>query len=188
MPTSAASPAGGAKIEDADAVIVGSYVPKAWRSAAGSRRSRPAPPPFTTSTRRHPAKLARGDHEYLSPESHSPDTTSICPSPAGRRSILERSYGAPAARRVYCSVDPGAYRPLACPHRLDVPDLGTYSPDRQPTLESLLLAPRPPRPDLRFVSPGPQYPGDIEWPAKVERIERLPAHDHAPSTRPRASP
>ena len=29
-----------------------------------------------------------------------------------------------------------------------------------------------------FVVAGPQYPGDIDWPSNVERIEHLPPADH----------
>jgi spore maturation protein CgeB len=65
------------------------------------------------------------------------------------------------------------------PQRWDLSYLGTYSPDRQPTLERLLLAPARAMPDRRFVVAGPQYPAEIEWPANVERIEHCPPADHA---------
>jgi spore maturation protein CgeB len=65
------------------------------------------------------------------------------------------------------------------PKRWDLSYLGTYSPDRQPTLEKLLIEPARQMPDRRFVVAGPQYPSDIEWPANVERIEHLPPSEHA---------
>lgn len=91
---------------------------------------------------------------------------------------LERQYGSPAARPLYCSVDAERYRPLDSPARWDLSYLGTYSPDRQPTLERLLIEPARCAPDRRLVVAGPQYPADIDWPANVERIEHLPPAKH----------
>ena len=65
------------------------------------------------------------------------------------------------------------------PVRWDLSYLGTYSDDRQPTLDRLLLEPARQRPDLKFVVAGPQYPASIDWPANVERIEHCPPADHA---------
>jgi spore maturation protein CgeB len=56
--------------------------------------------------------------------------------------------------------------------------LGTYSRDRQPTLERLLLEPARRAPDLRFCVAGPQYPADIDWPANVERLQHVPPAEH----------
>jgi spore maturation protein CgeB len=77
-------------------------------------------------------------------------------------------------------VDPTLYpaEPEA-PKRWDLGYLGTYSDDRQPTLDALLLEPARRRPDLRFVVAGPLYPATIDWPPNVERIEHLPPADHA---------
>ena len=91
---------------------------------------------------------------------------------------LEQQYGSPAARPLYCSVDAERYRPMDSPARWDLSYLGTYSPDRQPTLERLLIEPARRAPDRRFVVAGPQYPADIDWPANVERIEHLPPAEH----------
>jgi spore maturation protein CgeB len=76
-------------------------------------------------------------------------------------------------------VDPDAYRPQHLPVRWDLGYLGTYSDDRQPALERLLLEPARRRPELRFVVAGPQYPDSIAWPDNVERIEHLPPSEHA---------
>jgi spore maturation protein CgeB len=57
--------------------------------------------------------------------------------------------------------------------------LGTYSADRQPTLERLLVAVARAHPERRFAVAGPQYPAEIDWPANVERIEHLPPAEHA---------
>jgi spore maturation protein CgeB len=56
--------------------------------------------------------------------------------------------------------------------------LGTYSTDRQPTLERLLIEPAESL-EATFVVAGPQYPPDIVWPCNVERIEHLAPSEHA---------
>ncbi len=93
--------------------------------------------------------------------------------------FLEEHYRSPAARPLYCSVDPALYHPTGAEIRWDLSYLGTYSPDRQPTLERLLIEPARALPHRRFVVAGPQYPDDIDWPANVERIAHLPPADHA---------
>ncbi|MDB5414863.1 MAG: glycosyltransferase [Rubritepida sp.] len=71
-----------------------------------------------------------------------------------------------------------AYRPVDVERRWDLSYLGTYSADRQPVLERLLIEPARRAPELRFVVAGPQYPADIAWPANVERLEHVPPADH----------
>ena len=163
----------------ADAVIVGSYVPDGiavgqWvqRHARGTACFYDIDTPVTL------AALAEGRCEYLSPELIGGYDIYFSFTGGPTLGQLEREFGAPLARALYCSVDIARYRPLDVPQRWDLSYLGTYSPDRQPTLEKLLLAPARARPDLRFVVAGPQYPDDIDWPANVERIEHLPPAEH----------
>jgi spore maturation protein CgeB len=92
---------------------------------------------------------------------------------------LRQDFGARRPHALYCAVDEARYGPIASLVRWDLGYLGTYSPDRQPALELLLLEPARLLPELRFVVVGPQYPGDIDWPANVERIEHLPPSEHA---------
>ncbi len=93
---------------------------------------------------------------------------------------LEREFGSPRARPLLCSVDPVAYAPDAGdadrPFRLGY--MGTYSDDRQPGLETLLLAPARDRPADQFIVAGPQYPANIVWPGNVARVEHLPPGEH----------
>ena len=167
------------EIRDGDAVIVGSYVPEGvavGRYVQGTARGVTAF--YDIDTPVTLAKLERGDFEYLSPELIPGYDLylSFTGGPTLRR--IERQYGAPAARALYCSVDPECYRPLDLPKRWDLTYLGTYSDDRQPTLEELLIEPALRLPQMRFCVAGPQYPGDIDWPANVERIEHLPPAGH----------
>jgi spore maturation protein CgeB len=82
------------------------------------------------------------------------------------------------ARPLYCSVDPELHRPEQRPLRWDLGYLGTYSDDRQPPLERLMLDPARKAPDMKFVVAGPLYPESIEWPDNCKRIAHLPPDRH----------
>lgn len=167
------------EITAADAVIVGSYVPEGvevgrfvQRIAGGVTAFYDIDTPVTL------AKLERGDFEYLSPEIIPGYDVYLSFTGGPSLRHLERYYRSPAARALYCSVDPAAYPPLDVPERWALSYLGTYSPDRQPVLERLLVEPARRLPQLRFVVAGPQYPAEIGWPANVERIDHVPPAGH----------
>jgi len=168
------------EIATADAVVIGSYVPEGvavaelvQREAGGVTAFYDIDTPVTL------AKLAAGDHEYLAPDAIPGFDLylSFTGGPTLRR--LERQLGARSAHALYCSVDPRLYAPAEAARRWDLGYLGTYSPDRQPVLDRLLLEPARRAPHRRFVVAGPLYPADIEWPRNVERIEHLPPAEHA---------
>src|SRR4051812_49151506 len=167
------------EIRSAETVIVGSYVPEGvavgrfvQQTALGVTAFYDIDTPVTL------AKLAAGDEEYLSADLIAGYDLylSFTGGPTLRR--LERTYGSPAARALYCSVDAEAYRPRPGPQKWDLSYLGTYSADRQPTVERLLLEPARRAPHLRFCVAGPQYPSGIAWPPNVERIEHVPPAEH----------
>jgi spore maturation protein CgeB len=167
------------EVAAADAVIVGSYVPDgvavgrwALEAARGVVAFYDIDTPVTL------AKLAAGDTEYLSAELIADYDLYLSFTGGPTLQMLEGRYGSPAARALYCSVDADAYRPTGAARRWDLSYLGTYSLDRQPTLERLLLEPARRAPDLRFCVAGPQYPADIDWPANVERLEHVPPAQH----------
>lgn len=166
-------------VAEADVVIVGSYVREGvavgeWvcATAGGVKAFYDIDTPVTL------AKLGRRDHEYLAPAliRHFDLYLSFTGGPTLLR--LEQEFGAPLARALYCCVDERLYRPCATPLRWDMGYLGTYSEDRQPKLEELLLRPARAMTDRSFVVAGPQYPAGIDWPANVARIEHLPPSDH----------
>lgn len=166
-------------IAAADAVIIGSYVPDG--TAVGrlvQARARGVTAFYDIDTPVTLAMLARGEHEYLSPALIPGYDVYLSFTGGPTLGRIERDYGSPAARPLYCSVDPDVYRPLEIPKSWDLSYLGTYSPDRQPTLERLLIEPARRRPELRFVVAGPQYPADIAWPANVARIDHVAPADH----------
>lgn len=166
-------------VSEADVVIVGSYVPEgvdagAWaiETATGVTAFYDIDTPVTL------AKLAGGDHEYLRPDliPRYDLYLSFTGGPTLRR--IEREYGSPAARALYCSVDPDAYRPRETETRWDLGYLGTHSEDRQPGLDLRLTEPARRWRAGRFVVAGPQYPDSIDWPENVERIDHLPPEKH----------
>ena len=170
----------GAAIADANAVIVGSYVPDGV--AIGTfvqERARGVVGFYDIDTPVTLAKLARGDFEYISPRCIPGYDVYLSFTGGPTLEYIEDRYGSPAARPLYCSVDPSRYRPTGTPKRWDLSYLGTYSDDRQPTLEALLLEPARALPNHRFVVAGPLYPDDIAWPDNVERIAHLPPSEHA---------
>ena len=166
-------------VEEADAVLIGSYVPDgvavgrwAQKTAQGIVAFYDIDTPVTL------AKLERGDEEYLTPALIPGYDVYFSFTGGPTLEWLESRYGSPAARALHCSVDADAYTPLPTPKRWDLSYLGTYSPDRQPTLERLLLEPARRAPSLRFVVAGPQYPDGIAWPGNVERRHHVPPAEH----------
>lgn len=167
------------EVSAADAVIVGSYVPDGVKVGLWAQRAAPGRACFyDIDTPVTLAKLERGDHEYLSPEIIPGYAIYFSFTGGPTLTRLERRYGSPTALPLYCSVDTDTYRPLGLEPRWDLSYLGTYSPDRQPTLDRLLLQVARQCPERRFVIAGPQYPDDIDWPVNVERIDHLPPAEH----------
>jgi spore maturation protein CgeB len=174
----------GEELRRADAVILGSYVPEGV--AAGELLARLVSPGsvlafYDIDTPVTLAKLERGDYEYLSPGliGHFDLYLSFTGGPTLAR--IEREFGCPRARAFYCMVDPDLYRPAeegAQRVRFDLGYLGTYSADRQPPLERLMLEPARERPQGRYIVAGPQYPAEIRWPRAVRRLEHLPPALH----------
>lgn len=167
------------EIVGADAVMVGSYVPDGievgrWvqQQARGTVCFYDIDTPVTL------AALERGTCEYLSPELVPGYDIYFSFTAGPTLKKLEQEFGSPRARPLHCTADTTSYVPLDVPKRWDLSYLGTYSDDRQSTLERLLIEPARARPKLRFAVAGPQYPDHIEWPANVERIEHVAPADH----------
>ncbi|WP_309084775.1 glycosyltransferase [Chelativorans sp.] len=167
-------------IRNADAVIIGSYVPEGI--AVINRVAEMRPRLFCFYDIDTPVTLAalrRGKEEFLARRQVPLFDIYFSFSGGGVLDILEGEFGARHAEALYCSVDEDAYAPTGETPRWDLGYLGTYSPDRQPVLERLLIEPARRLPEKRFVVAGPQYPDDIDWPENVERIAHLPPEAHA---------
>jgi spore maturation protein CgeB len=169
----------GAAVRDADAVIVGSYVPDGvavgeWVVAT----ARGVPVFYDIDTPVTLAALRRGDCAYLTRELVRAYRLYLSFSGGPVPERIEDELGSPCARAFHCLVDPDAYPVIDTPRRWDLGYLGTYSEDRQETLDRLLLEPARRQLGLRCVVAGPQYPPTIDWPRNVERIEHLAPGDH----------
>ncbi|NLD42682.1 MAG: glycosyltransferase [Chloroflexi bacterium] len=166
-------------VREADLVMVGSYAPQGvavgeWvlGTARGLTAFYDIDTPVTLAT------LARGECEYVAPAQIPRYGLYLSFTGGPLLERLEREYGAQAARPLYCAVDPEAHHPVECAARWDLGYMGTYSADRQPTLERLLLEPARRWPSGRFVVAGSQYPEEIAWPPAVERIAHLAPEEH----------
>lgn len=170
----------GARIASADAVIVGSYVPEGvavidlvLATAGGVTAFYDIDTPVTL------AGLGRSV-DYIAPRQIPRLDLYFSFSGGDVLDRLAREHGARRPCALYCAVDETRYGPDAGAAKMwDLGYLGTYSADRQPALQALLVEPARRLPQCRFVVAGPQYPADIAWPANVERIEHLAPADHA---------
>jgi spore maturation protein CgeB len=165
-------------IQTADLVMVGSYVPEGiavgnWVTSQvqGITAFYDIDTPVTL------AQLEQGKSEYLTHELIPRYQLYLSFTGGPTLERLEQQYGSPRAYPLYCSVDPSLYYPEASEPKWDLGYMGTYSRDRQPPLERLLLEPAR-QSSQRFVVAGPQYPEEIGWPPNVARIEHLPPVDH----------
>jgi spore maturation protein CgeB len=167
-------------VRRADFVIVGSYVPQGvevgeWvtETAGGATAFYDIDTPVTL------AKLSRGDYEYISPELIPRYQAYLSFTGGPTLRLLERRYGSPMARPLYCSFDPKLYQPETIEPRWDLGYMGTYSDDRQPALDRLLVEPSRRWAKGRFTVAGPQYPDAIVWPKNVKRFEHLEPKKHS---------
>ena len=167
-------------VKEADLVIVGSYVPEGigvgeWvnKTAGGIRAFYDIDTPVTI------AQVQKGSCDYLSKELIPKYNLYLSFSGGTVLDFLEREMGAQQALPLYCSVDPDLYYPEESTQReYDLGYMGTYSDDRQPPLDKLMLEAARQWQEGKFIVAGPQYPSSIEWPANVERLEHLPPAKH----------
>ncbi len=167
------------EVQAADLVMLGSYVPEGvavgeWvtKTAQGVTAFYDIDTPVTL------AKLERGDTEYLCRELIPRYHLYLSFTGGPILDWIEKHYGSPMARPLYCAVDPALYFPEATEPKWDLGYMGTYSDDRQPALERLMLEPARGWVAGCMAVAGPQYPADIQWPGNVERIEHIPPAQH----------
>jgi spore maturation protein CgeB len=170
----------GPDLRRADLVVIGSYVPEGAEvadvvlsQAGGVTAFYDIDTPVTLSA------LADGRCGYLRADLICRFDLYLSFTGGPTLTRLEEDFGARRAVAFYCLVDPDLYRPMAVETRWDLGYLGTYSADRQPALDRLMVEAARRRRDLRFVVAGPQYPEGLDWPDNVERIEHLAPPEHA---------
>lgn len=166
-------------VREADFVMIGSYVPDGaavgeWviRTASGITGFYDIDTPVTL------AGLEKGKVTYLSERLIAQYDLYLSFTGGFILERLERRYGAKRARAFYCSFDPERYSPLACEQAWDLGYMGTYSKDRQPALERLLIGPARLWKKGCYIVAGPLYPDSLVWPNNVMRINHLAPADH----------
>jgi spore maturation protein CgeB len=168
-------------VSEADLVIVGSFVPEGiavgqWvtQVAHGVTAFYDIDTPVTLEKLRLEPDAA----EYISPSLIRQYDLYLSFTGGPTLRHIEQQFGSPMVREFYCSVDTSFYVPLEAPCRWDLGYLGTWSEDRQPGLERLMLQPASLWQSGKFVVAGPMYPASIEWPANVERAIHLSPREH----------
>ena len=166
-------------VRNADIVVVGSYVPDGievgrWVTSVASNCTAfyDIDTPVTL------AALRKKSCAYLSAELCCQYSIYFSFTGGPTLDYIEQKLGSPCARALYCSVDPSLYYPEPQLHSWDLAYLGTYAPDRQPSLEKLMINVARRQPGRHFVVAGPQYPDNIAWPPNLARIEHIAAKDH----------
>jgi len=168
-------------VAGADLVILGSYVADAKAITEKVTALDPACFAFyDIDTPVTLAKLANNNYEYLHPEMIPEFDLYLSFTGGPILTKLEKEYGAQKARPLYCSVDPVLYfpQPNSRTAKYELGYLGTYSDDRQPTVNNLLIETAKKLPGKKFVVAGAQYPESIFWPENTEVIEHIPPQQH----------
>jgi spore maturation protein CgeB len=93
---------------------------------------------------------------------------------------LMADLGAKKVAPLYGSVDPDVHRrvPSNEVYRAALSYLGTYSRDRQATLQDLFVEPARCAPEKRFVMGGAQYPAEFPWTDNIYFVQHLPPSEH----------
>lgn len=167
------------EISAADVVVVGSYVQQGvevgnWvvETAKGTTAFYDIDTPVTL------AKLERMDYEYIHPDLIAKYDLFLSFCGGSILDHLESHYNSPMAKPLHCSVDPDLYYPEENEIKWQMGYLGTYSTDRQPTVNELMIKPAGEFSTEKYVVAGPQYPPTIEWPGNITRIDHLPPAEH----------
>ena len=168
--------------KDADAIVIGSYFPDAVAATEALLSADYGPilfydidTPITLAALR-----THGRTEYLESRliPHYASYLSFTGGPVLRE--LATRFGSPYPVAFYCSVDPDLYHatPLNPRFSCALSYLGTYAPDRQPKLMTLLNETARLLPREHFIVAGPQYPSGVPWSDNVERIMHLSPPEH----------
>jgi spore maturation protein CgeB len=170
----------GSLVRTADVVVLGSFVPDGialgdWitTTARGVTVFYDIDTPVTLSL------LANNSAEYISPSIVPRFSLYLSFTGGPTLQSITGVYGSPRAHALYCAADVELHRPVEVPTRWTLGYIGTYSEDRQPLLEELLIEPARRLPDHSFVVAGAKYPTTMSWPENVQHIEHLPPGSHS---------
>jgi spore maturation protein CgeB len=170
-------------VADADAAIVTSYCPDGLTATDLILNHNHALRVFyDLDTPITLARLKAGERlSYLAASSLS--NFDLVLSYSGGRALDEyrNRLGARTVAPLYGHVDPDLHRPTQPRpyYRADLSYIGTYSEDRQRSLETLLVKPAQMEPDRRFLIAGAQYPQEFPWSSNIYFVRHLPPSEHA---------
>jgi spore maturation protein CgeB len=167
-------------VREADAVVMGSFVPDGvalgdWitSTAQGVTAFYDIDTPVTL------RRLESGENGYISAALIPRFNLYLSFTGGPTLQLIEEIYGSPRARALYCSVDPEHHAPVPTPAKWSLGYIGTYSEDRQPLLERLLIEPARRLPQHKFLIAGAQYPANLKWPTNVEHVEHIAPDRHS---------
>jgi spore maturation protein CgeB len=170
------------ELRDADVAIVTSYCPDAiqaseliWSSSA-LQIFYDLDSPVTLAHLR-----ARASVPYIHPAGLTNFDLVLSFTGGAALEALKSELGAKKAVPLYGSVDPEVHH--AAPprelYRAALSYLGTYSQDRQTTLQDLFIEPARHLPARRFVMGGAQYPAGFPWLPNIFFLQHVPPSEHA---------
>lgn len=169
---------------EADAIIVGSFVPEGieigkWvhSHCKGISGFYDIDTPVTLSHLYD--KEVKKDFDYLSAELIPLYDLYLSFTGGPTLKRIEKEFHSPQAVPLYCSVDTRIYFPENEKIQWDLGYLGTYSADRQASLEKLLIDPAIEWSSGRFIVAGAQYPDQITWPFNVNRVQHISPQYHS---------
>ena len=126
-------------------------------------------------------KLQHGDYEYLTPNMITRFDLYLSCSAGPVLDLLEQKWGALRARSLLFAIDPDWYHPVKDDQHTPAYSLGylgTYTEDRQPMLNKLLLEPAITDRDAKFCVSGGKYPPTIYWPDNVDYVQHIAPYQH----------
>jgi spore maturation protein CgeB len=166
-------------ITSADLVIVGSYIPEGilvsdWitKVANGVTAFYDIDTPVTLS------RLAQNNCDYLIPQLIPQFDLYLSFAGGPILDLLKKFYGAPLVKPFFCSVDPESYYPDTRIIKYDLGYMGTFSADRQESLDRLMFEPARRMEKGQFVVAGPLYPDKQHWPSNVNHFDHVAPSDH----------
>ena len=128
------------------------------------------------------ARLDRGETvEYVPPTGYAGFHMVLSYTGGPSLEALRRRLGAAKTAPLYGWVDPEFHHatPKAPEYASHLAYLGTYAPDRQPGLETLLLEPARRLPARSFLIAGAMYPSRDGWPSNVRLLGHVPPSEHS---------
>jgi spore maturation protein CgeB len=171
----------GRELRDADVAIVTSYCPDAVAASDLIRFSPVLRVFYDLDAPVTIARLRAGEVVPYIPRNGLGDFDLVLSfTGGGALDALKADLGARKVAPLYGSVDPDVHRRVAGKdvYRAALSYLGTYSQDRQGTLQELFIEPARRTPEARFVMGGAQYPAEFPWTNNIFFVQHLPPSEH----------